>query len=168
MKKYQRLSTWVNVRAMKGMTGDYLHIIREISLKCGDFRSFTRCLTTYHGPNFRRYNKSFLSPNLASTWTICFDYFIDIFGFYRVDNEITPSRNKMSISHDIDRSLYRLTHTTGMGPENSSFIRWNRSGLSQALTLELVRDRQESFCYLHPALQRRRAYILPMSPRPAY
>ena len=132
---------WVNVGAMQGMTGDYLHIVREIFFKCSDFGSFAGCLTTDHGPNFRRYNKSFPSPNLASTWTICFDYFIDIFGFYRVDNEITPSRNKMSIFHNIDRTSCQLTHTTGMEPENSSFIRWNRSGLSQALTLGLVRDR---------------------------
>jgi hypothetical protein len=50
---------------------------------------------------------------MGLTGTISFDYFIDMFCFDGVDNEITPPRDEMSISHNIDRTFSKLASSKG-------------------------------------------------------
>ena len=104
-EEHKWLSSWVNVRSMERMTCQYLDVIWKIFLKRRNFRRLTRRLSTYNRTNLRRYN---YPPTTSSgnTRSIGFHYFIHVLSLHRVKNEITPSRNKMSILHDVNRTSY--------------------------------------------------------------
>jgi hypothetical protein len=42
----------------------------------------------------------------GNTWSICLDDLVDIFCFHGIENQITPSRYKMSILNNVDRTVY--------------------------------------------------------------
>ena len=103
-QSHKWLSSWVNVRSMQRMTCQNLDVIRKIFLKRRNFRRLTRRLSTHNRTNLRCYNQP-LSSSQGNTRSVCFHHFIHVLSLHRVKNEITPSRNKMSILHDINRAF---------------------------------------------------------------